>query len=324
MTIQDFKTQAISKLSSSPLSSASPSLDVQVFLEYKLKLSKTQLLLQNQKEIDKIDLNWLNNAIEQRTKGLPVAYITNQKEFYGFNFYVTPDVLIPKPDTEILVERALEIITEKIKARKNSIISVLDMCTGSGCIAISIMKTLIESYKIPISDLPKFTLVDISNKALAIAHKNSTELIISAAKTEEEKNILLSKIKFIQSNLFEQVPYHFDVILSNPPYIPHKMVYELLKDGRNEPILALDGDIDLNGNRAISFDGTEENDGLSIIKNLILQSTNNICPLGSMLIETGEYNAEKTADFAKKTGYKAKILKDLENQLRVVEISNHR
>lgn len=317
MTIQEFKKLSIAELKSS---SPSPALDTDVLLEHALNFSKTELLLKNNNQIEEGKLKWLYDALKKRKTGLPVAYITGYKEFYGYNFHVNPDVLIPKPDTEILVERAIEIIIEKMEAHPGKILSVCDMCTGSGCIGISVIKTLLQKYKVSPSALPKFTFVDISSPALETARKNADELILNIAKDEAEKNLLGSKIRFKLSNLFEEVPWQFDVILSNPPYIPHTMVDELLKDGRNEPRLALDGDIDLNGNRA-EEGGREKDDGLSIIKNLIIQAKKNLCPLGSVLIETGEYNCKDTADFAQKHGFKTFLHKDLEGDLRVVELS---
>lgn len=297
MTIQQFKQSAIKSLSSSP----SASLDVEVLLEFALNLSKTQILLKRDEEIPEEKLAWLNDAISMRKTGLPIAYITNQKEFYGYDFFVSPSVLIPKPDTEILVEKAIDIIIEKMEARENSILTICDMCTGSGCIGISVLKNLIENYKIPFEKLPKFTLVDISQNALEIAKKNCDILIPDFAK---------SRIRFVLSNLFECVPFSFDVILSNPPYVPNFMVNELLRDGRNEPRLALDGDVTENGEKS------QSDDGLSLIRRLIPQAKAHLSPLGSIIMETGEYNAEQSQKIAKSYGLKAELYKDLENQLR--------
>ena len=318
MTIQEFKKLSIAELKSS---SPSPALDTDVLIEHALNFSKTELLLKNNNQIEEEKLKWLYDALEKRKTGLPVAYITGYKEFYGYNFHVNPDVLIPKPDTEILVERAIEIIIEKMEAHPVKILSVCDMCTGSGCIGISVMKTLLQKYKISPSALPKFTLADISAPALETARKNADSLILSLAEDSGSKVLLESKLCFIQSNLFEMLPYQYDIILSNPPYIPHSMVEDLLKDGRNEPRLALDGDISLCGERAKDKNGQQKDDGLSVIKNLILQSKDSLCTMGTALVETGEYNAKQTAEFAEKSGFSAQIHKDLEGQLRVVELN---
>ncbi len=312
MTLQQFKLKAVEQLENT---SPTASLDVQVLLEFILKLSKTQILLNRDKELEPEVLCWLKEAIEKRKTGLPVAYITNQKEFYGYNFYVTPDVLIPKPDTEILVERAIDLVIEKTEANPNKILTICDMCSGSGCIGISVLKTLLREYDFTLENLPMVTFVDISQKALDVSMKNAKEIL------EIEQNPdLLSRLRFIRSNLFDQVPWHFDLILTNPPYIPHSLVDKLLTDGRNEPRLALDGDISITGDRAKNMDGSEKDDGLEIIRNMLPQMTEKLAPLGKVLMETGEYNAEETAFQARKWGYTCRIHKDLEGQLRVVEM----
>lgn len=311
-TIQDFKTTAIQQLNKC---SPSAQLDVEVLLQYALNYNKTALLLHRDEYITDDKLSWLNTAIEQRQTGLPIAYITGHKEFYGYDFIVSPDVLIPKPDTEILVERAVEVIIEKMEFHPNQLLTICDMCTGSGCIALAVLRTLIDVYKIPYGKLPSFTLVDISSNALEIAQKNAAILAQGFS----------DKLHFVRSNLFDQFSqtggWSFDVILTNPPYIPHSMVDDLLKDGRKEPRLALDGDVTLTGDSAYTIDGDLADDGLEIIRNLIPQAKVHLSPLGIILMETGEYNAKVTALIAENHGFKTRIHKDLEGQLRVVEMN---
>ena len=300
MTIQEFKNKALAILKEK---SPSPSLDIEVLLSYILGYTKTQILLNRNQEIPENKIEWLNQAVDKRSQGLPVAYITGHKEFYGYDFYVSPAVLIPKPDTEILVERAIEIIIEKMDNRPNSILTVCDMCCGSACIGLSVIKNLIEEYNIPEEKLPKFTFVDISLPALEIARKNAEKL-----------NLPFERLRFIQSNLFDLIPWDFDIILTNPPYIPSKMVDELLMDNRNEPRLALDGDVKLNG------EPSDSDDGLEIIRNLIPQAREHLCRYGNILMESGEYNALEAAKIAENLAFKTKIHKDLEGQLRLIEI----
>ena len=295
-TIRDYKTIAVKELQGI---SPTPELDVQVILQHALHLDKTQLLLFSHKKLPHTKLDWLNEAIAKRKTGLPVAYITGVKEFYGYDFFVTPDVLIPKPDTEILVEHAVELIMEKIGSdAADRPLTICDMCTGSGCIGIAVMKTLYAVEKVPVEKLPLLTMVDISKPALAIAKKNAAALLPDSE--------ILQKITFIQSDLFEKVEGKFDFILTNPPYIPSKMVDELLKDGRNEPRLALDGDVD----------------GTFLIKKLLQQSCEHLANNGTILMETGEYNAQATADFAGGLGFTTQLHTDLEGQLRVVEMTH--
>lgn len=313
MTLQNLKSQIIKELSQV---SPSAKLDAEVLLSYCLGFSKTDLLLKRDYEIPADKEAWLHDATARRATGLPIAYITGHKEFYGYNFIVTPDVLIPKPDTEILVERAVDVILSMMDARGENLLTVCDMCTGSGCIAIAVAKTLLEDERVPPEQLPKFTLADISEPALNIARRNAAALL------GQYGGLVKSRFNFVRTNLFDAISeaIKYDVILSNPPYIPHTMVDELLRDGRSEPRLALDGDITLEGDRAVSDDGTVLDDGLAIIRNLIPQSQAHLAPRGSLLMETGEYNAQATAALAEDAGFNTEIHRDLEGQLRVVEM----
>ena len=313
MTIREYKKQIIDSLKTS----ASPSLDAEVLLCHFLNYNKTQLLMNQNKELPDEIKPELDDAVARRATGLPIAYITGHKEFYGYDFIVTPDVLIPKPDTEILVERAVDVILSMMDARGENLLTVCDMCTGSGCIAVAVAKTLLEDERVPSEQLPKFTLADISEPALDVARRNVAALLGDGP----DPGLILSRFNFVRTNLFDAISeaIKYDVILSNPPYITHTMVDELLQDGRSEPRLALDGDITLEGDRAFTADGTPANDGLAIIKNLIPQAQAHLAPRGSILIETGEYNAEATAQFAEGLGLNTEIHKDLEGQLRVLE-----
>lgn len=301
MTILQFKNQYKKNLIKSP----SPDLDIDVLLCFILNCNKTYLLLNRNQELLDNQLDFLEKAVEKRQSGLPIAYITGHKEFYGYDFEVSPDVLIPKPDTEILVEHAIDLITDIILSKTKSVLTVCDMCTGSGCIGLSVLKTLIDEPSIPNDLIPAFTLVDISNKALDLARKNAQNLIPKK---------YLERVRFIRSNLFENISFSYNVILTNPPYIPRNMAQELLLDGRSEPILALDGDVNENGDFSQSFDG------LGIIRRLIPQCSKHLVLGGTVFMETGEYNAVESAKIAEMNGFsRIKIHQDLEKQLRVVE-----
>lgn len=313
MTLQELKSKIIEKLSKT---SPSPKLDAEVLLSHCLGFSKTELLLKRDYEVPSDKEAWLRDATARRASGLPVAYITGHKEFYGYDFIVSPDVLIPKPDTEILVEHAVDVILSKMDARGENLLTVCDMCTGSGCIAIAVTKTLLEDERVAPDQLPKFTLADISEPALDIARRNAAALL------SKHGNLVMSRFNFVRTNLFDAISeaIKYDVILSNPPYIPHTMVDELLRDGRSEPRLALDGDITLTGDRACAADGQTKDDGLEIIRNLIPQAQAHLAPRGTVLMETGEYNAEAAAALAAAAGFNTEIHRDLEGQLRVVEM----
>lgn len=305
MTISQARKFALSELKSSP----SPLLDADVILKWILKCNQTFILFHSETELSEPQKNLFCSSIEKRKTGLPVAYITGIKEFFGYDFEVDQNVLIPKPDTELLVENAVNFIEEKFHAASDcKILSVCDMCSGSGCVGISILKFIEEKKIIPKSLLPKIVFADISKKTLDIAKKNSLRLLSKCA---------FEKTVFVQSNLFENLGQSrnglFDVIVSNPPYIPYSQTVELLKDGRSEPSLALCGDVDLNGNL------TNLDDGLEIIRNLIFQSVDFLNPGGILILETGEYNALQTKKIMEDSGFKdAKIYKDLEGQFRNV------
>ena len=314
MTIREYKKHIIDSLKTS----ASPQLDAEVLLCHFLNLNKTQLLMKQNEELPDGTKPQLDDAVARRAAGLPIAYITGHKEFYGYDFIVSPAVLIPKPDTEILVERAVDVILSMMDARGENLLTVCDMCTGSGCIAIAVAKTLLEDERVAPEQLPKFTLADISQPALDIAQRNAEALL------GQYGGLVKSRFNFVRTNLFDAITdaIKYDVILSNPPYIPHTMVDELLKDGRSEPRLALDGDITLTGDRALATDGSGKaaDDGLEIIRNLIPQAQAHLAPRGTVLMETGEYNAEATAALAEDAGFNTEIHRDLEGQLRVVEM----
>ena len=324
MTIQEAKKFAAQKIAAV---SASPELDADVLLQALLGRDKTFVLLNRTFELAPEQEARFLEWTAARAKGLPVAYITGKKEFYGLAFFVSQSVLIPKPDTEILVARAVEILSERIDSGASGtvstpktaggenhsqaqeggggpLLSVCDMCAGSGCVAISVMRTLIDGERVPLDLIPTFVLADISAAALEVAQKNARALLSSQE---------LERVKFVQSNLFDNVPFKFDMILSNPPYIPHGQARGLLADGRSEPLLALDGDVLANGD----FSGTD--DGLEVFRRLALEARVRLAPGGDFLCETGEYNADAAAAFLRANGYKnVGIELDLEGQKRVV------
>lgn len=318
MTIQEFKFQAKNLLKNSP----SPALDTELLLSNFLGLSKTQILMKAKEEIPAEKLSLLEDALTRRKSGLPVAYITGHKEFYGYDFFVSPAVLIPKPDTEILVEKAIIFLEEKIQANTDRILTVCDMCTGSGCIGLSVLKALSEEKKIPSERLPKFTLVDISAPALEIARKNADRLLsgmeASSSAASPACRRLRERVRFVQSNLFEMLPCQFDIVLTNPPYVPSSLTEELLRDGRSEPRLALDGDVTLTG------DKSDSDDGLEIIRNLMPQLGEHVAPGGFFLMETGEYNMRGAENLSYRAGFRnSQVFQDLEGQERVLYAEKH-
>lgn len=305
MKIFELKAKAVSLLKEH---SPSAELDADVLLQFVLAKDKTYILFHRDEEVSAQDEDTFLSYIQVRCTGLPVAYITGHKEFFGIDFLVTPDVLIPKPDTEILVEEALNVLWEKSDGNSNNIQTVCDMCTGSGCVGLSILNSCYEQKIFPDDKMPSVTLADISEKALNIARKN-------ALREEVIPAVLQNRLKFVRTNLFQMVTGTFDLITANPPYIPARDTHELLKDGRNEPILALNGDINIKTGEA-----SATTDGLAIMRELVPQAYNLLAPHGVLLVEAGEYNAEETQIIFSKYGFKnTEIFTDLEGQLRVVK-----
>lgn len=213
MTIKEALNKGMILLKSNQIDS--PKLKARLLLQYVLKLKREQIIIYDNMQIEKEQEKEYLQNIQKLIKGIPLQHITNTQEFMKMNFYVNNNVLIPRPDTEILVEEVIKLGKEK----KNPVI--LDLCTGSGAIAISIAKYL-PSAKVYASD--------ISKKALEIAKINA------------KNNEVSSKIKFINSDLFEKIKeMKFDIIVSNPPYIKTSEIKLLDNEVQKEPILALDG-----------------------------------------------------------------------------------
>lgn len=298
-SIFNVKKEIISLLKNSknPFVAQSPVLDANILLCHFLNISKTALICNDSRILTETELEIIQKGIEKRLSGLPVAYITKHKEFFGYDFYVDQNVLIPKPDTELLVEQALLAVDKAFATapEKKADYKIADVCTGSGCIAISVLKTLFQKYGSSI----KVAASDISKAALAVAEKNADTLLSQ----EERQNI-----SFYQGDLFQAFSssenQKFDMILSNPPYVPTNLTEELLSDGRSEPRLALDG----------------ESDGLGIIRRLVEEAKNHLKKGGVFFLEAGEYNVEEAGKCLLNAGFTDIFIhKDLSGLLRLVE-----
>jgi|WetSurMetagenome_2_1015567.scaffolds.fasta_scaffold57275_2 release factor glutamine methyltransferase len=263
--------------------SPTPLLDIDIILSYITGLDRARLLAHSSDNLTPEQEKRFSKAVVQRRSGLPVAYITGHKEFYGLDFIVNKDVLIPKPDTELLVEHAVATAELLISKRP---IRIADVCTGSGCIGISVLHE-IAAHTDTTDRLPlQLVLTDISEAALAVTEQNVYHLLTPD---------LTTRVSFAQGDLLgalnnKSVTVHayYDLILSNPPYVPSAEVDKLLQDGRNEPRLALDG---------------QSTDGLSIIRKLIPQAYARLSHGGFFLLETGEYNAAEAAQLMKQAGF---------------------
>ncbi len=270
---------------------STPRLDSDCILAALLNADKTFLLTHGELFLSEQQEKDFKKLIHQRTSGLSVAYITGYKEFYGRDFFVTPSVLIPKPDTEILVEKSFEKIITLLDKKESLVI--YDVCTGSGCIAISLYKEL-ENKKL--IHRCKILCSDISPEALKIAEYNSKKHGCS--------------MEFLCGDLLE--PFRSkpepDVIISNPPYVPLNVCNELLADGRSEPILALNGDCE------------GSSDGTGLIKKMIGPCYKLLHHDGFIFLETGEYNSDTVKEYLLEQNFKdIQVYNDLEGMPRVLE-----
>lgn len=231
-------------------------------------LRKEELLLEEKKECKK----QYDKLIEERKKHVPLQYILGTQEFMGLSFIVNKHVLIPRQDTEVLVEEVLK------QAKKKRI---LDLCTGSGCIIISLAK---------LGDLGQAWGSDISKEALLVAKEN-------AYKNQ-------AAVEWIESDLFTSISGKFDIIVSNPPYIETEVISTLSKEVRDfEPRLALDG----------------KEDGLFFYRIIIQKAKQYLETNGMLYLEIGYNQAKQVTFLMKQEGYKQiTVIKDLSSLDRVI------
>lgn len=192
-----------------------PKLKARLLMQFTLNKPRQYVIVNDMEELNEKERIKYFDAISKIRKGIPLEHITHQKEFMKLNFFVDENVLIPRQDTEILVEETIK-IAQKTNAKK-----ILDLCTGSGAIAVSLAKYL------PQTDI---TAIDISNEALKIAKKNAIN------------NKVENQITFVSSNMFTNLNEEkFDIIVSNPPYIKRNVIEILDKEVKREPYIALNG-----------------------------------------------------------------------------------
>jgi len=195
-----------------------PYLDSEILMSKAINKDKKYLILNSQEKIEEINLNLFQKLINERSKGKPVSHLTNKKLFWNSEFFVTEDTLIPRPDTELIVENILNLTKNKSK------LSILDIGIGSGCILLSILKERKNFYG---------TGIDISKNCLKIANMNAISLKVH------------NRLKLYKSNVDKFSLGKYDLIVSNPPYIK-KYIIKYLDKGvaRFEPKIALDGGLD--------------------------------------------------------------------------------
>ncbi len=250
-------------------------IDAWYLLSFVTGLSKAQYFLKQNEEVDELLVHKYQNVLLRRASRVPLQHITEEQDFMGLPFWVNEHVLIPRQDTETLVEEALKVIPSGSH--------VLDLCTGSGCVIISL---------VALGQGLSGVAVDLSEEALVVAKENGTRLC-------------KGKVAFLQGDLFGPVTGRFNAITSNPPYIPTKVIEGLAPEVRDhEPMMALDG--------------TE--DGLLFYRRITEQAKDYLNEEGWLLVEIGYDQGADVRDLFLANGFKdVEVVKDLAGNDRVVK-----
>jgi len=266
----------------------SPRLCAELLLSHQLDTDRLKLFLEYDQPISEIDIHGYRAMIKRLLQGEPIQYITGIQEFWSLEFKVNKNVLIPRPETEILIEQSLKIYKDEYK-NEDAEQLFLDIGTGSGAIAVSLAHELKPTGK-------KIWAIDISQMALDIAIQNA------------KRYDAINHIEFLQGDLFEPLKgkgITFDIILSNPPYVTSEELHLLPEKIRKfEPQIALDG----------------HEDGLFYIKKIIDQAPKYMKPGGWLLIEMDPRQIEQTIRFISNNEKydKHQIVKDYSNSDRIV------
>lgn len=248
-------------------------LDARLLLEYICHTDRNALLVHGDSVRSDLEEQFYRMVIEKRAQRIPLQHITGQQEFMGLTFKVNEHVLIPRQDTEILVEEAMRYLSDGMR--------ILDICTGSGCILLSLLKYSNECEGLG---------VDISDDALAVARENAQNLGLEA--------------EFRHSDLLEKVEGKFDMIVSNPPYIETAVIDTLMPEVReHEPMLALDG----------------REDGLYFYRRIVEQCTSYMTRGARLFFEIGYDQGEAVKNMMIHKGFcEVEIIKDYAGLDRVV------
>ena len=252
---------------------AEANLDARLLLEFVCGTNRNDLYVHGDREMEHDEFERYLLLIKERQKHVPLQHLTGEQDFMGLTFKVNEHVLIPRQDTEVLVEEVLLHLHDGMR--------ILDMCTGSGCILLSLLRYSNDCEGVG---------ADVSEDALAVANRNREQLGIDA--------------KFIKSNLFENVEGKFDIIVSNPPYIESKVVETLMEEVKDyEPHLALDGGAD----------------GLDFYREITTEAKKYLCRGGMLFFEIGYNQAQAVSSLLKEAGYvEVEVKKDLAGLDRVV------
>jgi len=282
--LKELRNKTLSKLLNIGLAQSEASAEADILFEHCFGLNKKDLLMQNNITISDKDLIIFENLLEKRiNEKIPVQYLTNKAYFMGYEFYVTSDVLIPRPETELLVEEVLKIIENNFVNEKE--IKIIDIGTGSGCIACSL--ALKSRKKI------KVFAVDISEKALNIAKINAENLGVS------------DKITFKAADILSNNSEKMHIFVSNPPYIPQKTASELQDEViLHEPQSAL---------------FAQDEKGIEFYRKIISQMTEHAFPNAFLAVEIGINQKEPVEELLKENDFSCiKVMKDYQNIPRII------
>lgn len=278
MKYKDLYTQGMEKLSSENIADAK--IDARLLLEYVCKTDRNALYLKPDMEVTDQEVQKYLELIAKRMKHIPLQHLTGEQDFMGLTFTVNEHVLIPRQDTECLVEIVLKHLHDGMR--------ILDMCTGSGCILISLLHYSNDCQGVG---------VDLSKEALEIATHNAKVLGSNGIADKMDAT-------FIQSDLFEKVRGKFDIIVSNPPYIKTEVINTLMPEVKDyEPMMALDG----------------TKDGLYFYRNIILDAKKHLNRGGQLFFEIGYDQGREVSELMREAGYAdVEVAKDLAGLDRVV------
>lgn len=257
-------------------------LDARLILEHVCHTGRNDLLAHGDREVQEDEECLYREYIGKRRKRIPLQYITGEQEFMGLAFGVNRHTLIPRQDTEVLVEEVLRHLHDGME--------ILDLCTGSGCILLSLLHYTNGCAGVG---------TDISEEALAVARENGAKLIKSGGLGEKTAGF-----RFIRSDLFENVEGKYDIIVSNPPYIPTGLIPSLMEEVRDyEPMEALDG----------------KEDGLFFYRKISSGAHGFLRGGGYLFFEIGYDQAAAVSRIMEEEGYRdVTVVKDFAGQDRVV------
>ena len=275
MNIQSAIIEGTNILKNKSINSAK--LDSEILLASVIDKDRKYLILNNDQNIKEKNLIHFQKLINKRSCREPIAYLTNKKHFWNYKFFVTKDTLIPRPDTELIVEQILKLTKSKTKMK------ILDIGVGSGCILLTILKERKNFYG---------TGIDISRNSLDICKMNAKKLLLKG------------RVKFFKSDVDKFAFGKYDLIVSNPPYISRCDLKYLESDVlKFEPKLALDGGLD----------------GLTIIKKVIIKSSELLKKNGKFILEIGFDQKNKVIKILNNKGfYINSTVKDLANNDRCI------